>query len=67
MCASAGVIGWPLPDAAAKEMLSTMKRRGPDADGIYTNGCCTLLHARLAVVDIAGGAQPMTFEYADQN
>ena len=36
-----------------------MHRRGPDGNGVaMTAGVC-LLHARLAIIDPAGGQQPM--------
>ena len=59
MCAIAGLIGLKLPAGSAEKILQTMVRRGPDDTGIYEKGNCTLLHARLAVIDPAGGRQPM--------
>ena len=43
-----------------------MKRRGPDDSGSYADGDCTLLHARLAVIDITGGKQPMGVTWAGE-
>ena len=40
-------------------MLHTMKRRGPDQQHIYTDEAVTLLHARLSVMDLQHGRQPM--------
>lgn len=59
MCAIAGLIGLPVDDSVVKKMLSTMSRRGPDAQGTYIEGDCYLLHSRLTVIDPEGGAQPM--------
>lgn len=59
MCAIAGLIGLPADDAIMERMLSTMRRRGPDAQGIWNCDDAYLLHARLAVIDVAGGKQPM--------
>ena len=59
MCAIAGVIGLVTEQSVAEKMLSTMKRRGPDAQGIFTENDCCLLHSRLTVIDPEGGAQPM--------
>ena len=46
--------------ARVKEMSEVMTHRGPDAQGFYGSGRAALHHNRLAVVDLAGGAQPMT-------
>ena len=59
MCAIAGLIDLQLPEGASGKILDTMIRRGPDDTGIYKEGNCTLFHARLAVIDPAGGSQPM--------
>jgi asparagine synthase (glutamine-hydrolysing) len=41
-------------------MTQTMACRGPDASGTYVAGPAALGHRRLAVIDIEGGAQPMS-------
>ena len=63
MCAIAGVLNLNLRENAAEKMLHTMLRRGPDGKGVYRDGDVTLLHARLSVIDPAGGAQPMELKY----
>lgn len=63
MCAIAGVIGKRLEDSVVCAMLETMKRRGPDGNGVFRERECTLLHSRLAIIDLAGGAQPMSLLY----
>ncbi len=40
-------------------MGDRLKHRGPDGSGHYINGPIGLVHTRLAVIDAAGGAQPM--------
>lgn len=60
MCAIAGIIGVNTDNAALLNMFQTMTRRGPDATGICLIEDGWLFHARLAVIDIAGGQQPMT-------
>ncbi|MCK9380429.1 MAG: asparagine synthase (glutamine-hydrolyzing) [Sulfuritalea sp.] len=40
--------------------LATLNSRGPDARETLAHGDALLGHARLAVIDIAGGRQPMT-------
>jgi asparagine synthase (glutamine-hydrolysing) len=41
-------------------MTSTMACRGPDASGTWIDGPAALGHRRLAVIDLAGGVQPMS-------
>lgn len=41
-------------------MTATMACRGPDAAGSWVSGHAALGHRRLAVIDVQGGAQPMT-------
>ncbi|HAN20939.1 MAG: asparagine synthase (glutamine-hydrolyzing) [Clostridiales bacterium GWF2_36_10] len=68
MCGIAGEVCFEneiLNNLQQKNILDTLKRRGPDADGIYCSGDVTLLHARLAVVDIENGTQPMKYDYKD--
>lgn len=66
MCAIAGIIELKRSEAVQRSMISTMLRRGPDDAGIYENGKCCLLHTRLAVIDPAGGHQPMKLEWAGE-
>ncbi len=40
-------------------MLARLAHRGPDDRGRHLNGDVTLAHARLAIVDPSGGAQPL--------
>jgi asparagine synthase (glutamine-hydrolysing) len=47
-------------------MLATMHRRGPDSNGIYREENIVLLHARLAVIDPAGGRQPMELNWGNE-
>lgn len=65
MCGIAGAISF------AEDMRGDMKvyekmqkallRRGPDQRGIVLTKEAALIHTRLAVIDISGGRQPMTF------
>ncbi|MFG5724700.1 asparagine synthase (glutamine-hydrolyzing) [Streptomyces murinus] len=43
-------------------MTQTMSCRGPDAAGVWVAPHVALGHRRLAVIDLPGGAQPMTVE-----
>ncbi len=42
-----------------KKMQETLRRRGPDQEGIYLTEHAGLLHTRLAVIDPENGRQPM--------
>ena len=64
MCGIAGIVDGEhrmkyRNQQAVEEMLDTMKRRGPDQQNIYTDEAVTLLHARLSVMDLQHGKQPM--------
>ena len=41
------------------KMVRTLKRRGPDSEGLYDSNNVLLGHRRLVVVDPEGGKQPM--------
>jgi asparagine synthase (glutamine-hydrolysing) len=45
-------------------MTETMARRGPDAGGVWIDRHVGLGHRRLAIIDLAGGVQPMQAEEA---
>lgn len=62
MCGIAGWIDYKElinPLETLTRMADTMIQRGPDSGGIYKDNVCALSHRRLAVIDVAGGAQPM--------
>lgn len=59
MCAIAGLVGLEAQEEIYHKMLQTMARRGPDDRGVCTAPECALLHTRLAIIDPAGGRQPM--------
>ncbi len=64
MCGIAGFVdfsGHARGEAAVsvKRMTDTLVHRGPDGDGIYVDDFAALGHRRLAIIDIASGAQPM--------
>ncbi|MBX3298141.1 MAG: asparagine synthase (glutamine-hydrolyzing) [Acidobacteria bacterium] len=42
-------------------MRDALYHRGPDAGGLYLDGRIGLGHRRLSIVDVAHGAQPMSF------
>ena len=43
-------------------MVSRLRHRGPDGQGTFMDGPVGLGHARLSIIDVAGGAQPMCNE-----
>src|SRR5262245_7133164 len=43
-------------------MRDVLRHRGPDGEGLRSEGPVGLGHRRLAIVDVAGGHQPMTNE-----
>ncbi len=52
----------PAPDVSAKFVdlaLRHLARRGPDASSTWRRGETTLVHTRLSIIDVGGGAQPM--------
>jgi asparagine synthase (glutamine-hydrolysing) len=65
MCGITGFIGRegdPADRGVLERMTATLAHRGPDGDGFYLDGPLALGHRRLAIIDRAGGAQPMTNE-----
>ena len=65
MCGIAGFVNRD-GDVADRELLARMTapiaHRGPDGDGIYSAGPAGLGHRRLSIIDVEGGAQPMSNE-----
>ena len=47
---------------AGRRMTEALRHRGPDGDGVATIGPATLAHTRLAIIDVAGGEQPLRSE-----
>ena len=58
MCGISGIYGIDAPDSV-EAMLGTLLHRGPDGDGVSRLPRIVLGHTRLAILDIAGGRQPM--------
>src|SRR5207248_11400498 len=66
MCGIAGAL---LPNAALSapeiearlwRMIATIRYRGPDDEGVWTDGLCGLGHARLSIIDLSpAGHQPI--------
>src|SRR4051812_5117813 len=45
------------PEAAGR-MVEALRHRGPDGDAVTRVGPATLVHTRLAIIDVAGGPKP---------
>src|SRR4051794_26394582 len=50
--------GHTKPEAAGR-MVEALRHRGPDGDAVTRTGPATLVHTRLAIIDGAGGDQPL--------
>lgn len=65
MCGIAGILSSDIDLRGEKllveKMGKTLKKRGPDAAGIYLTPEVALVHRRLSVIDVENGAQPMHF------
>jgi asparagine synthase (glutamine-hydrolysing) len=61
MCGIAGSLLCPAGNDV-KSMIEKLAHRGPDGYGIQNLNAATLGHARLAILDIEGGYQPMQCE-----
>lgn len=64
MCGLAGILATAASARAPTRaellrMAFAMRHRGPDELGVFHEGRVGLAHARLSVIDVAGGRQPM--------
>ena len=67
MCGIAGIIDLEASDRtidrdALVRMASALRHRGPDEFGIYRSRGAGLAHARLSIVDLSTGQQPLANE-----
>jgi len=66
MCGIAGYYRLPLAPEKRRGllecMIGTLAHRGPDGHGTYLDGDVGLAHARLSIIDVAAGQQPMCNE-----
>jgi asparagine synthase (glutamine-hydrolysing) len=66
MCGIAGIVRFNprdvVEEARLKRMRDVLRHRGPDGEGLWIDGPVGLAHRRLAIVDVAGGLQPMAGE-----
>jgi asparagine synthase (glutamine-hydrolysing) len=66
MCGICGVAhadpAQPVDEAVLVRMRDAMAHRGPDGVGIHIKAGVGLGHRRLSIIDVAGGAQPLSNE-----
>jgi asparagine synthase (glutamine-hydrolysing) len=62
VCGIAGIVGAPHARDALEAMAASLRHRGPDDARVHADRDAGLAFTRLAIVDLAGGAQPMTDE-----
>ncbi|HTU66387.1 MAG TPA: asparagine synthase (glutamine-hydrolyzing) [Steroidobacteraceae bacterium] len=63
MCGIAGILSLPGAKPVEKRelaaMIGTLHHRGPDGYGFLEDPVCGLAHARLAIIDLSSGDQPI--------
>ena len=59
ICGFTGAVGGAADREVIEAMCQVMAHRGPDGEGVYIADGIALGHRRLALIDLAGGAQPM--------
>lgn len=66
MCGIAGYVNLDgrsrVSDPALPGMIERLRHRGPDGYGYFQDPGVGLAHARLSIIDLAGGTQPMSNE-----
>ena len=63
MCGIAGILNLddarPVDESCIRQMLAMLRHRGPDEFGIYLGDHVALGNARLSILDLATGQQPI--------
>jgi asparagine synthase (glutamine-hydrolysing) len=66
MCGIVGRVNFeearPVPEDHVRQMLAALRHRGPDEFGIYLDEQVALGSARLSIIDLTGGQQPIANE-----
>src|SRR4051794_13627043 len=67
MCGIAGMVarqggGVPPSLEALQRMAGALHHRGPDEFGVYRDARAGLAHARLSIIDLSTGQQPLSNE-----
>lgn len=60
MCGFTGFVSRSVPDKSVLQAMGdTIRHRGPDEEGYYTDERCGIAHRRLSIIDLSNGHQPM--------
>jgi asparagine synthase (glutamine-hydrolysing) len=62
MCGICGVVnlkGAPIDPDLPGQMINQLRHRGPDDAGVFVDSQVGFGHARLSIIDLSGGRQPM--------
>jgi asparagine synthase (glutamine-hydrolysing) len=65
MCGIAGFVsltGRPADAGRLARMVETLRYRGPDDQGYFSQGPAAIGAARLSIIDVAGGHQPISID-----
>ncbi|MHC4396283.1 MAG: asparagine synthase (glutamine-hydrolyzing) [Planctomycetota bacterium] len=65
MCGIAGIVNFRLDRLdrqVIEDMITHLRHRGPDDEGIYQDKHVLLGHTRLSIIDVQGSAQPLSNE-----
>src|SRR2546426_4757098 len=66
MCGIAGILNLTedelIREEVVRQMLAMIRHRGPDQFGIYSGGQVALGNARLSIIDLQTGQQPISNE-----
>lgn len=61
MCGIWGVAGAPVHEGQARAATASLRHRGPDDEALFRDGAdLTLGFARLSILDLSGGRQPLS-------
>ena len=52
----------PIDLAIVRRMRDAIEHRGPDGEGLHVEAGVALAHRRLSIIDLSGGAQPLSNE-----
>ncbi len=66
MCGICGAVALEgaldLPGGVPERMVGALRHRGPDEFGAWRDAACFLGHARLSIIDLVSGQQPLACE-----